>query len=315
MDTLPKDLLTLIFKVCNDNSLVDSLSLLYGQDFLRIKYQHVCKYIDTELNKLFGEQRYELFKEDSVLTGSLLLMLILQYDRLNNCDVDIVTTNPNFDVGSILKLKPKEDFRDTIESWGFNNPLIHNDIRKLLNIKSSSITRFMKLRTPIDTTLIDSTQLTIKDHIEHSDYEFLMNYAYYKDGDLQLFVANYLSVFNKESDFKLSTIVWRSPVRYHKYRYRGFNIKWDHSTLEHQIDSYIEYVDDVLKTRAYNFFILTCSDKYSAIINKLNCIADQKTVIQYLKIFILTELMKQMADTDNSVLYYNPVVPDEDDWI
>lgn len=300
MNTLPKDLLILIFKVCNDNNLVDSFSLLYGQDFLRIKYQSVTKYIDGELGKMFREQRYKLFKEDSVLTGSLLLKLILQ-DDWDFKDIDIATINPNYNIGDVLELKSEKDFRSIDQSWGFNNQTTIDNIRTLLSIKALSSNHFKTIRKGVDIALLDSDLITIRDHIEHSDYEFLMNYAYYKDRKLQLFVGNYLSVFNKESDFKISAI-WKSSKRYHKYTFRGFNIKWNYIQLEYHIDSYLEHVNNVLKTQAYNFIISTIDSKYSSIINKLNGISDQTTVMRYAKMFMLTELMKQMSDTDNSLI-------------
>ena len=316
MNTLPKDLLILIFKQCcgseqadptpssslrrakrqkrfNNNDLVDPFSLLYGHDFLRIKYQQVCQYIDGELCRLFGEHRYKIFNEDSVLTGSFLLKLILgehEWFHEAACKNINIVTRTEFETNNLFIL-------DT----GRFAPICYSGVRTLKNIQDFSGYFYKKdikdrdILSHLNVTTIDDNKITIKKYIQDSDYDFLLNYAYYKDKQLQLFVGNYLSVFNKESEFNISDVIWESPERFKTYRCRGFNIKWNPGKLEQQIDEYIGWIRCILSTGCRDFLI-TSSSSSKMFRSTFSKAPIHIMTMEHIKMFIFTDLMKGLLE-------------------
>lgn len=263
MDTLPKDLLTLIFNVSNDNQIVDSFSLLYREDFLRIKYQSTAKYIDDELNKLFGEQRYTIFTKNSVLTGSFLLRLLLRDDWMFG-DIDTVSSDIDFKIQGSLGSEDllTDNMLDCIyyktESYLFGHvdPHMFRLIKSF--IKTIDMSNYRQLNKQVLNIIsIDTTQTTIKEYIEGFDYNFVKNYAYYDGEQLQLFIYDYLSVFNKECQFKPSPLIWRSMDMYYKYKRRGFKIIWTINDIKEYAFRYVQSIKEVFGDLMIDFLYKT----------------------------------------------------------
>ena len=261
MDTLCKDLLYLIFNVSNNYRIVVPFTQLYGDDFLKIKYKQTVKHIDLKLQEIFGEERYEIFTESSVLTGSFLLLSILQ-DTWKYDDIDIISSNPNFEVKR--RIQSNYDQYNLYDHWEYgteqyqfgtvDNHLL-NKIKMLLKI--SNLMKYTQYNGEIINIItIDLNKTTIKEHIEHGDYDFLKNYAYYENKKLQLFVYDYLSVFNKKCAFNPSIVIWRSPERYSKYTTcRGFEITWNPLDLISKINKYIQTVHDIFGNKTNRFLV------------------------------------------------------------
>lgn len=273
MDTLPSDLLCLVFKVTNDNQIVDPFSFYYNPDFLRIKYQCVIEHIDNELNKLFGGQRYQIFTKDSVLTGSFLLRLLLQ-DDWKYGDIDIVSSNSELKIEGSLGPEDLQTGNMTYDMlncvyyetesylYGPVDPQMFAMIRSL--IKTIDMSNYRQLNKQVlNIITIDATGTTIKEYIEHFDYDFLKNYVYYDGGQLRLFVYDYLSVFNKDGRFKPSPLIWRSLNLYHKYKYRGFKITWSIEEIQKYTTEYINTISGLFGDLVIKFLQKTltqCGD-------------------------------------------------------
>lgn len=253
MDTLCEDLLFDIFKCTLNNEIVYPFTILYGEKYLQFKRFQVLENINSKLKELFGDKRYDMFTENSVLTGSLLLKLILG-ENWRCGDIDIIQSevNINIDLTDYTKFD-----RDHFYVMGvdFVDENMVGKIQTMLKLVScdyyTPIVRRTRSREKkkmmININTIDSNLTTIDEHINRFDYSFVKNYAFYKNGKLQVHILHPENVFGRFGDFNTSMAIWMSGNRFGKYKRRGFDIKWSEELLELCVNNFVDTLCRELK--------------------------------------------------------------------
>lgn len=224
MDTLCKDLQHEIFKLSRDKQIVYPFLLLYGGDYLQFKRTQLLGYIDLKLDELFGDKRYDIFTENSVLTGSLLLKLILE-ENWECEDVDIISTKVDIDLNATIYKRVQIDYQAYIPSIDPSDQVMMGKLLRVLRVVACNYYRFNIYNT-LNIITIDNDSTTIDEHINRFDFSFVKNYAFYKNKKLQVHISYPANVFGRFGDFNTSMAIWLSGKRYIKYRERGFNIIW-----------------------------------------------------------------------------------------